>query len=66
MENKKNSKKVYITPMLDVTIIEMEEGIAAGSGATMRPGDPTTPDSPGANDWSNKGDIGGGSNDFDF
>lgn len=66
MENKTNSKKVYIAPLLDVAIIEMEEGIAAGSGATMRPGDSAAPDAPGANDWSNKGDIGGGSNDFDF
>lgn len=30
-------KRAYITPTLEVTIIEMEQGIAAGS-ATVKPG----------------------------
>ncbi|MDR2228469.1 MAG: hypothetical protein LBE39_03270 [Flavobacteriaceae bacterium] len=36
MENNDESKRKYISPKLDVEIIEMEYGIAAGS--TVQPG----------------------------
>ncbi|WP_407478691.1 hypothetical protein [Elizabethkingia anophelis] len=41
MNNNKatQKKKPYMAPALEVTIIEMEQGIAAGS-ATVRPTDP--------------------------
>lgn len=68
MEEKKtmNGKKQhYVSPKLNTVFIEMENGIAAGS-AQVSPGDQSNPNSPDVNSWNNNGDVGGGTNSFDF
>ena len=60
-----SEKKVYTSPCINVFYVEMECGIAAGS-ATLRPGNSSNADAPGANDWNNSGNVSGGTNDFDF
>lgn len=59
------SKLTYTAPSLEITVIEMESGIAAGS-ASLSPGDQGTPNNPGVTDRNSHGDIGGGTNSFDF
>ncbi|MDV3507047.1 hypothetical protein CMU89_07340 [Elizabethkingia anophelis] len=39
-ENPKSTKREYIPPIIEVTLIEMEEGIASGSSKLI----PATPD----------------------
>lgn len=41
---KNSEKKVYVAPSMEVLVVELEQGIAAGSGATAG----ATPES---NDW---------------
>ena len=50
-------KMKYAAPTLEVVQIEMEEGIAGGSGASVTPGTPNV------DDW---GQGGGGSQNGDF
>lgn len=43
----KNTKKMYIAPTIEELVVELEQGIAAGSGAAQ-PGAPTINDQDGA------------------
>ncbi|HLT86376.1 MAG TPA: hypothetical protein VKZ57_02230 [Sphingobacterium sp.] len=49
-------KMKYVSPTLEVVVVELEEGIAGGSGAAA----PGT--NPGSNDW---GDGAGGGGNWD-
>jgi len=48
---KKEEKKKYSSPQMEVMYIEMEEGIASGS-ATVNPGDTQNPNTPEIEDWN--------------
>lgn len=52
----KQEKKPYMAPTLEVTIIKMEQGIAAGS-ASVRPTDPLN--SPIREEWNEEDQSGG-------
>ena len=58
-------KQIYVSPQIEQFAIVMESGIAAGS-ATLSPGDQGNPNNPAVDDWNNGGDVGGGTNSFDF
>ena len=49
-------KKIYESPKMQVQTVELEQGIAAGSGGTGTP-------NPGVDDWGN-GSGGEGNGDF--
>ncbi len=50
----KNAKKMYVAPSIKENVVELEQGIAAGSGGTG-----STSSNPGVDDWDNT--PGGGS-----
>ncbi|AJW64726.1 hypothetical protein VO54_03295 [Elizabethkingia miricola] len=52
-----NTKREYIAPELNCVLIEIEQGIAAGS-ATLRVGVTGTLDTPQVDDWNNGGSVG--------
>ncbi|MFD1771596.1 hypothetical protein [Sphingobacterium suaedae] len=54
---KKHEKKVYVVPTMEVLVVELEQGIAAGSGT----GSPSA--SPSVDDW---GSGGGDTQNGDF
>jgi len=56
-KNENPSKSDYVAPLLEVIIIEMEEGIASAS-ATLRVGAPGFLDTPDVDDWISGGNIG--------
>jgi hypothetical protein len=37
----KNAKKMYVAPSIKEHVIELEQGIAAGSGGNAQPGSPS-------------------------
>lgn len=47
-------KKIYLTPKLQIDIIELEESIAAGS-TTIKPGGATFNERPAIADWQDTG-----------
>ena len=59
---KNHTKMKYETPQVNIVLLEMEHGIAAGS-ATINPGNPNPPFTPEVEDWKvgPMGDI-----DFDI
>ncbi|AQX12729.1 hypothetical protein BAX94_01175 [Elizabethkingia meningoseptica] len=63
MKNKKMYlKKEYTPPLLEVVLVEMEEGFAANS-ANLKPGDINNPDIPDVTDWN---DTGSSDKNYDF
>ncbi|WP_167512275.1 hypothetical protein [Sphingobacterium siyangense] len=52
----KNAKKMYVAPSIKEHVVELEQGIAAGSGG----GTGSTSSNPGIDDWTN--DTGGSQN----
>jgi len=52
MKAKKTKK--YVAPTIELTIVELEQGIAASS-ATISGGDPDTPYQPQVEDWQEGG-----------
>ncbi|MDV4102687.1 hypothetical protein CMT19_16735 [Elizabethkingia anophelis] len=48
---KKEERKKYSPPQMEVMYIEMEEGIASGS-ASVNPGDIQNPNTPDIEDWN--------------
>ncbi len=52
-----NTKREYVAPELNCVLIEIEQGIAAGS-ATLRFGAAGSEDTPQVDDWNNGGGIG--------
>ncbi|WP_333888746.1 hypothetical protein [Sphingobacterium siyangense] len=45
----KNAKKMYVAPSIVENVVELEQGIAAGS-----PGTGSTSSNPGIDDWTNE------------
>jgi hypothetical protein len=58
----KMKKMNYTRPAVEITLVELEQGIAVGS-AQMKPGDASTPDTPQVNEWQESGTF---HNDFDI
>ncbi|WKK58560.1 hypothetical protein [Sphingobacterium sp. BN32] len=57
-----NYRKIqYVAPMIILTTVEMESGIAAGS-ASLKPGTSNSPLVPQVEDWTDNGNQ---SSDFD-
>lgn len=48
---KKEERKKYSPPQMEVMYVEMEEGIASGS-ASVNPGDIQNPNTPDIEDWN--------------
>ncbi|MEI2274434.1 hypothetical protein OHD16_19965 [Sphingobacterium sp. ML3W] len=59
---KQQKRKSYVVPSVTTTIVELEQGIAAGS-ASVNPGDSSNPSSPKTEDWF---DNGSQNSDFDI
>ncbi|WP_454879710.1 hypothetical protein [Sphingobacterium detergens] len=60
---KKQQKRTpYVVPRVTATVVELEQGIAAGS-ASVNPGDTSNPSSPKTEDWF---DNGSQNTDFDI
>ncbi|MDV4042186.1 hypothetical protein CMT37_05010 [Elizabethkingia anophelis] len=55
-QNNEISKREYIAPSIEVTFIEMEYGIAAGS-ATLDPGNLGSPNTPQTEDWQDNNPV---------
>ncbi|RKF37653.1 hypothetical protein BCY89_27635 [Sphingobacterium siyangense] len=65
IERSKNREQ-YVAPKIKKIELAMEHGIAAGS-ANLRSGTAGgNDDFPSTGSWSEKGDVGGGTNSFDF
>lgn len=62
-EMNNNTKREYVAPELNCVLIEIEQGIAAGS-ATFRVGSVGSEDAPQVEDWTDAGSIGDGGVDF--
>ncbi|AQX08247.1 hypothetical protein [Elizabethkingia ursingii] len=62
-EMNNNTKREYVAPELNCVLIEIEQGIAAGS-ATLRVGAAGSDDTPQVQDWNDAGGIGDGGADF--
>ncbi|MCT4216558.1 hypothetical protein J2O08_13510 [Elizabethkingia anophelis] len=54
-QEKKDSKKEYVPPVIDVNLIEMEYGIAAGSAST----NPSNDQGEIKSEWDQGNDISG-------
>jgi len=48
---KQKNKKKYEAPVLQVTLVELEQGIAAASATVSVGNNPATPNQPAVNDW---------------
>lgn len=59
---KQEKRKTYVVPRVAATVVELEQGIAAGS-ASVNPGDSSNPSNPKTEDWF---DGGGQNSDFDI
>ncbi|MCL1669391.1 hypothetical protein M2T82_15100 [Elizabethkingia ursingii] len=62
-EMNNNTKREYIAPELNCVLIEIEQGIAAGS-ATLRIGAAGSEDTPQVDDWTSGGTVGSGDTDL--
>ena len=49
------NKKEYVAPVLEVTLVELEQGIAAASATVSVGNNPATPNQPEVNNWGNSG-----------
>jgi|GEM_PF-1173790 hypothetical protein len=59
---KQQKHKPYVVPRVTATVVELEQGIAAGS-ASVNPGGASNPSSPKTEDWF---DNGSQNTDFDI
>lgn len=62
-EMNNDTKREYVAPELNCVLIEIEQGIAAGS-ATLRIGAAGSEDTPQVDDWNSGGNWGTGDSDM--